>query len=214
MSYPRYWTLQTPETQPSSRGREHRRDRGPNAVLVRSGVPRTGQRSRGGGSAAGAFAGRLRRRRAATLVSHGCSPGESGVARLAAARPATCRGQPARLRAVRRGVGGGACTGGSEQRLAALHSVSYLDQLHITKVDCLSSATTILTFDHIGCIPDVLEQFSLQHEAYDRGDTYPGATCTAYIAAVKPHRTTAVEGTSIESRQGQRPLGIHHISSQ
>ena len=28
VSYPRYRTLQTPETQPSSRGREHRRDRG------------------------------------------------------------------------------------------------------------------------------------------------------------------------------------------
>src|SRR5262245_17967869 len=53
-------------------------------------------------------------------------------------------------------------------------AVSYLDQLHITKVDYLF--VSHYHFDHIGCIPDVLEEFPLQHEAYDRGSSYPGAT--------------------------------------
>ena len=78
MSYPRYRTLQTPEIQPSSRGREHVIEE---LNAVRSRVLR--RRARGG-SAAGAPAGRLRRRRAATLVS-----GESGVASLAAGSRAT-----------------------------------------------------------------------------------------------------------------------------
>ena len=78
--------------------------------------------------------------------------------------------------------------------------VSYLDQLHITKIDYLF--VSHYHFDHIGCIPDVLEQFPLQHEAYDRGQSYPGATYTAYVEAVKPHRTTAIPGTSVELDKG------------
>jgi beta-lactamase superfamily II metal-dependent hydrolase len=78
--------------------------------------------------------------------------------------------------------------------------VSYLDQLHITKIDYLF--VSHYHFDHIGCIPDVLEQFPLQHQAYDRGETYPGATYTAYVAAVKPHRTTATAGTTVELDKG------------
>ena len=78
--------------------------------------------------------------------------------------------------------------------------VSYLDQLHITKIDYLF--VSHYHFDHIGCIPDVLEQFPLQHEAYDRGQSYPGATYAAYVEAVKPHRTTAIPGTSVELDKG------------
>jgi len=39
-------------------------------------------------------------------------------------------------------------------------------------------------FDHIGCIPAVLQQFPLQGDAYDRGESYPGTTFTNYKAAV------------------------------
>ena len=78
--------------------------------------------------------------------------------------------------------------------------VSYLDQLHVTKIDYLF--VSHYHFDHIGCIPDVLEQFPLQHEAYDRGDSYLGATYTAYTAAVKVHRKTATAGTVIELDKG------------
>jgi beta-lactamase superfamily II metal-dependent hydrolase len=78
--------------------------------------------------------------------------------------------------------------------------VSYLDQLHISKIDYLF--VSHYHFDHIGCIPDVLEQFPLQHEAFDRGQSYPGATYTAYIAAVNSHRTTATAGTAVQLDKG------------
>jgi beta-lactamase superfamily II metal-dependent hydrolase len=78
--------------------------------------------------------------------------------------------------------------------------VSYMDQLHITKIDYLF--VSHYHFDHIGCIPDVLEQFPLQHAAYDRGQSYPGATFTEYVAAVKPHRMTAEAGTTVELDKG------------
>jgi beta-lactamase superfamily II metal-dependent hydrolase len=78
--------------------------------------------------------------------------------------------------------------------------VSYLDGLQIKKVDYLF--VSHYHFDHIGCIPDALEQFPLQHEAYDRGQSYPGATYTAYVTAVNSHRTTAVAGTTLELDKG------------
>jgi len=56
--------------------------------------------------------------------------------------------------------------------------VSYLDGLQIKKVDYWFVSATII-FDHIGCVPDALEQFPLQHEAYDRGESYPGGSFTA-----------------------------------
>jgi beta-lactamase superfamily II metal-dependent hydrolase len=78
--------------------------------------------------------------------------------------------------------------------------VAYLDQLHVTKIDYLF--VSHYHFDHIGCIPDVLEQFQLQHQAFDRGQSYPGATYTAYVDAVKPHRTSAMPGTTVELDKG------------
>jgi hypothetical protein len=70
-SYARYRTLQTPEIQLSSRGREHRRDRGAECgsrPFSRSAHRRSVRAACG--SAAGALAGRLRRRRAARRSSH------------------------------------------------------------------------------------------------------------------------------------------------
>jgi beta-lactamase superfamily II metal-dependent hydrolase len=78
--------------------------------------------------------------------------------------------------------------------------VSYLDQLRITKIDYLF--VSHYHFDHIGCIPDVLEQFPLQHGAFDRGQSYPGPTFTAYVAAIKLHRMTAAAGTTLELDKG------------
>lgn len=78
--------------------------------------------------------------------------------------------------------------------------VSYLDQLHISKIDYLF--VSHYHFDHIGCIPDVLEQFPLQQDAYDRGNSYPGATYSAYVAAVASHRKTATAGTTVELDKG------------
>ena len=45
----------------------------------------------------------------------------------------------------------------SSKRKDCTRPVSYLDQLHITKIDYVF--VSHYHFDHIGCIPDVLEQF-------------------------------------------------------
>src|SRR5713101_7699576 len=70
--------------------------------------------------------------------------------------------------------------------------VSYLDQLGIKHIDYLY--VSHYHFDHIGCIPAVLEQVALQGDAYDRGEKYPGTTYTNYVKAVGTHRKTAAIG--------------------
>ena len=85
--------------------------------------------------------------------------------------------------------------------------VSYLDQLGIKHVDYLS--VSHYHFDHIGCIPAVLEQVALQGPAYDRGESYPGPTYTKYIKAVGSHRTAATIGDSITLDKGSKnPVSI------
>jgi hypothetical protein len=83
-------------------------DTGDSAVVAWARAP--AQRSRGGGSAAAAPAGRLPRRRAPRRSSHAVArPDESGVARLAAAAPPTRTSRAnAGVRAGRRGGRGGA----------------------------------------------------------------------------------------------------------
>jgi len=74
--------------------------------------------------------------------------------------------------------------------------LSYLDQLGIKQIDYV--VVSHYHFDHIGCIPDVLRQAPLQHDALDRGDHYPGATYDTYVAAVGNHRKTANPGDTIQ----------------
>jgi beta-lactamase superfamily II metal-dependent hydrolase len=73
--------------------------------------------------------------------------------------------------------------------------VSYLDQLGIKHIDYLY--VSHYHFDHIGCIPAVLDQFQLQGDAYDRGGKYPGTTYTNYVNAVGSHRKAAAIGDAI-----------------
>jgi beta-lactamase superfamily II metal-dependent hydrolase len=86
------------------------------------------------------------------------------------------------------------------KRRECTRPVAYLDQLHVTKIDYIF--VSHYHFDHIGCIPDVLEQVPLQHEAYDRGNSYPGDTYKTYAGVVKPHRTTAAAGSVVELDRG------------
>ncbi len=73
--------------------------------------------------------------------------------------------------------------------------VSYLDQLGIKHIDYLF--VSHYHFDHIGCIPAVLAQFPLLNDAFDRGNSYPGATYTSYVTAVGSHRKTASVGDTL-----------------
>ena len=77
--------------------------------------------------------------------------------------------------------------------------VSYLDQLGIKQIDYLF--VSHYHSDHIGCIPDVLEQFPLQHDAVDRGQQYPGPTYEGYISAVHAHRKAGWPGMMVRLDQ-------------
>lgn len=81
------------------------------------------------------------------------------------------------------------------KRKDCTNPVSYLDQLGVKQIDFLF--VSHYHFDHIGCIPAVLQQFPLHGDAYDRGESYPGKTYTNYIAAIASHRKTATIGDTI-----------------
>src|SRR5712692_3395245 len=85
--------------------------------------------------------------------------------------------------------------------------LSYLDQLGIKHVDYLY--VSHYHFDHIGCIPAVLEQFRLQGDAYDRGGKYPGTTYINYVGAVGSQRKTAAIGDTLTlDKNSQNPVVI------
>lgn len=73
--------------------------------------------------------------------------------------------------------------------------VSYLQELGITQVDYL--VTSHYHADHIGCTPQILEQFPLQREAIDRGGSYTTATYRRYVSAVGKQRVTAKPGMTL-----------------
>lgn len=77
--------------------------------------------------------------------------------------------------------------------------VSYLQQLGITKVDY--HIASHYHSDHIGCAVEVLQECPLQHEAYDRGQSYSSTAYDRYVQAVGNHRKTATETTKIELDQ-------------
>jgi beta-lactamase superfamily II metal-dependent hydrolase len=84
---------------------------------------------------------------------------------------------------------------------------SYLDQLGIKHIDYLF--VSHYHFDHIGCIPAVLGQFPLLNDAFDRGNSYPGATYTSYVTAVGSHRKTAAIGDTLTlDKNSQNPVLI------
>jgi beta-lactamase superfamily II metal-dependent hydrolase len=73
--------------------------------------------------------------------------------------------------------------------------VSYLQQLGVTKIDYL--ITSHYHSDHIGCTTQILQQFMLQKDAIDRGDSYTSATFQRYADAVGAHRRTAASNETI-----------------
>jgi beta-lactamase superfamily II metal-dependent hydrolase len=79
-------------------------------------------------------------------------------------------------------------------------AVDYLDQLGVRQIDYIF--VSHYHFDHIGCIPAVLKKFPLVHNSFDRGQSYPGATYGAYVAAVGAKRKTATLGQELDLDQG------------
>lgn len=79
-------------------------------------------------------------------------------------------------------------------------AIAYLDQLGIQHIDYIF--VSHYHFDHIGCIPAVLQRFPLMKDAYDRGHNYNGATYQNYLAAVGRHRKEGTVGTTVELDHG------------
>ena len=86
------------------------------------------------------------------------------------------------------------------KRRDCVKPVSYLDQLGIKQIDYV--VISHYHFDHIGCIPEVLQQFPVQRDALDRGQSYPGATYDSYVTAVAGHRKTAAAGDTVQLDAG------------
>jgi beta-lactamase superfamily II metal-dependent hydrolase len=79
-------------------------------------------------------------------------------------------------------------------------AIAYLDQLGIQHIDYIF--VSHYHFDHIGCIPAVLNRFPLMKDSYDRGHSYNGTTYDNYVAAVGNHRKEGKVGTIIQLDQG------------
>jgi competence protein ComEC len=85
--------------------------------------------------------------------------------------------------------------------------VAYLDQLGVKKVDALF--VSHYHFDHIGCIPAVLQQFPLKGPAYDRGASYSSSTFDAYKKAIGTNRKTASVGdTFVFDKSTANPITV------
>jgi beta-lactamase superfamily II metal-dependent hydrolase len=69
--------------------------------------------------------------------------------------------------------------------------LSYLQQLGITQVEYV--VVSHYHADHIGCVPDVLKEFTLNKQVIDRGGSYDSsshAVFDAYVAAVGGNRNS------------------------
>ncbi len=89
--------------------------------------------------------------------------------------------------------------------------LSYLERLALTRIDYLISSH--YHSDHIGCTEEILRQFPLVKEAFDRGGAYSSATFNRYVAAVDSHRTTATaNGTLTLDATSADPVQITFVA--
>lgn len=90
----------------------------------------------------------------------------------------------------------------------------YLDQLGVKKIDYLF--VSHYHFDHIDCVPEVLERFPLQGPSYDRGtgQSEPKtATYRNYVAAVGANRKTGSPGDQISLDAGPNTVTLTILSA-
>jgi Metallo-beta-lactamase superfamily len=88
--------------------------------------------------------------------------------------------------------------------------VSYLDQLGIDHIDYVFISH--YHFDHIGCVPEVLQQFPVRKTVFDRGNSYPGATYESYVSAVAGN-VVPVGATAYTVRHGQNVTESYPIAA-
>ena len=73
--------------------------------------------------------------------------------------------------------------------------VSYLQQLGVTKIDY--HIASHYHDDHIGCAPEVFQEFPLLKDAIDRGGSSRSSTFQKYLSAVGTHRKSATPGMKV-----------------
>ncbi len=89
--------------------------------------------------------------------------------------------------------------------------LSYLQQLGVLKIDY--HVASHYHSDHIGCTAEVLGQFPLQKDAFDRGGSYKSATFTRYVDVVGAHRKTPQLGSKITLDSGaSHPVEIEFVA--
>ena len=90
--------------------------------------------------------------------------------------------------------------------------LSYLQQLGINHIDYIF--VSHYHADHIGCVPQVTEEFPLQHDVFDRGQDYPGLTFQNYVAAIGTHRTSlSAPGRTITLDEGSsNPVTVEVVA--
>ncbi len=88
--------------------------------------------------------------------------------------------------------------------------LAYLQQIGVTKIDY--HITSHYHSDHIGCAPQVFQEFPLKKVAYDRGHDYPSVVYRDYVQAAGNLRKTATDQTVITLDQGQVPVKISLVA--
>jgi len=89
--------------------------------------------------------------------------------------------------------------------------LSYLQGLGITRLDYLF--VSHYHADHIGCTPQILEQFPLQWAAFDRGGEYNSATYRRHVLAVGDLRQTAWTDMTITlDAESEQPVEIQIVA--
>lgn len=86
--------------------------------------------------------------------------------------------------------------------------IAYLQNLGITKIDYM--IVSHYHADHFGCTTELLEEFPLQINAYDRPGAYNSKTYTNYVKAVGSKRRSVYKTTSIVLDEGSaNPVKIN-----
>jgi beta-lactamase superfamily II metal-dependent hydrolase len=89
--------------------------------------------------------------------------------------------------------------------------LSYLQQLGVQHIDY--HIASHYHDDHIGCAVEVLSQYHLMKQAFDRGGHYPTKTFTNYTNVVGQMRKTVIEGSSLVLDQSSgNPVRIDFVA--
>ncbi len=89
--------------------------------------------------------------------------------------------------------------------------LSYLQQLGVTKIDY--NVVSHYHDDHIGCTAQILTEFPLQKDAFDRGSNKQNPAFKKYVAAAGDHRKTVTPGMKVTLDAGSpNPVEVTFVA--